>query len=549
MEIRALLAFALSMLIITLWIAFLSPKPEPPPEKGEEATREADPGIPGRMPQVQEEGGVSVEQLASLAEKGEPEISAEQTVTIETPLYIAKIGSRGGRLLSWRLSRYRESIKDSQLIDIVSTSEGESVFPLALRVSDQIDALINATSFGFDKEMIVLSDGEDRGRLQAVASLTSGVKIVKEMVFYADRYVMDLAVSFCDEQGRAVSDELGLVWPRKSTEKSSRWAGYAGPVAFAEDEFSELKDLDDIPANGLDIQWGGFAEKYFLSAIIPLNEGRRRLRVKEGVKTTDVVVQQEADRISPCVFNYRLYLGPKTTSDLKTAGHDLAKSVDFGFFGILSKPLLTMLMAINRYTHNYGIAVIVLTIIIKLLFWPLTHKSYASMKEMQKAQPRIKQIRERFKHDKEQLNREMMLLYKTHKVNPMGGCFPMLLQFPVFIALYKALLDSIEMRHAPFFLWVKDLAAPDYLLKFPAGVSFFGIEGIGPLPLLMGASMLIQQKMTPMMGDPMQAKIMMLMPVFFTFLFISFPSGLVLYWLINNVLSIVQQVYINSRLE
>jgi YidC/Oxa1 family membrane protein insertase len=171
------------------------------------------------------------------------------------------------------------------------------------------------------------------------------------------------------------------------------------------------------------------------------------------------------------------------------------------------------------------------------------------MKEMQRVQPRIKQLRERFKGDKQQLNREMMLLYKTHKVNPMGGCFPMLLQIPVFIALYRALLDSIELRHAPFVLWLKDLSVADYLLKLPSGVSLFGIEGIGPLPLIMGASMVIQQKMTPTMGDPAQAKIMMLMPIFFTFIFLSFPSGLVLYWLTNNVLSIVQQVYINSKLE
>jgi len=171
------------------------------------------------------------------------------------------------------------------------------------------------------------------------------------------------------------------------------------------------------------------------------------------------------------------------------------------------------------------------------------------MKELQRVQPSIKQIRERFKDNKEELNREMMLLYKTHKVNPLGGCLPMLVQIPVFFALYKALMDSIELRHAPFILWVKDLSAPDYLLRFPPGVSLFGIEGIGPLPLLMGATMVIQQKMTPTTGDPTQAKIMMLMPIFFTFLFISFPSGLVLYWLFNNVLSIVQQIYINSRVE
>lgn len=545
------MAFALSMLIITMWIFLFSPPAKPPPEKPQEAPREEQQAKPDQVgPLGTKQRALSVEELTGLAQQKEIEVAPEKTVTIETPLYVAKISSRGGKLLSWRLSRYRESLSEvSPLIDLARNTEGNGAFPLALRVNDQIDPLINSTFFEFDKNDIVLSEPLERASLRGVGALPSGFKIIKEMAFYRDRYIMDLTVSLCDAQGRPISDQLGIIWPFVTAKKSSRFGGYVGPVAFSNDEFSELKKLEKVKPSGMDIQWAGFAEKYFLSAIIPLGDEAKRLLVDEKGKTVNMVFLEESDTTSPCIFNYRLYLGPKTIKDLKYAEHDLDKSLSFGFFGIISKPLLTFLSAINNYTHNYGIAIIVLTIIIKLLFWPLTHKSYASMKEMQKVQPRIKQLRERFKNDKEQLNREMMLLYKTHKVNPMGGCFPMLLQFPVFIALYKALLSSIEIRHAPFFWWVKDLAAPDYLLKFPAGVNLFGIEGIGPLPLLMGASMLIQQKMTPTTGDPTQAKIMMLMPIFFTFLFISFPSGLVLYWLINNVLSIVQQVYIYSRLE
>jgi YidC/Oxa1 family membrane protein insertase len=318
---------------------------------------------------------------------------------------------------------------------------------------------------------------------------------------------------------------------------------------FAANEFEEVKDIGELPPSGAEIQWAGFTLKYFLTAIVPLTNDDKRLFIEEADHSVNMLVNQTLDSPSNCRYQYQLFLGPKQMSELKKSEHHLDMSIDFGFFDIIAKPLLITLITVNKYTHNYGIAIIILTILIKLLFWPLTHKSYASMKEMQKIQPRMKQIRERFKNDKEQMNREMMLLYKSHKVNPLGGCLPMLLQIPVFFALYKALLGSIELRHAPFIFWVKDLGAPDYLVHFPAGVSFFGIEGIGPLPLLMGASMVIQQRLTPTMGDPTQAKIMMLMPIFFTFIFISFPTGLVLYWLINNVLSIVQQVYINSKLQ
>jgi YidC/Oxa1 family membrane protein insertase len=226
-----------------------------------------------------------------------------------------------------------------------------------------------------------------------------------------------------------------------------------------------------------------------------------------------------------------IYVGPKEIVSLKKSGLHLEKALRFGWLDIIAKPLLLALRFFNKYLGNYGLSIIVLTIIIKILFWPLAAKSYKSMKEMQRIQPRIAQIRERFKNNKEQLNREVMQLYKTHKVNPMGGCLPMILQIPVFFALYYTLLGAIELRHAPFFFWIMDLSAKD-----PYYIT----------PLIMGASMFLQQKMTPSAADPLQAKIMLLMPVFFTFLFLNFASGLVIYWLVNNILSIGQQLYINK---
>ncbi|MBU4153552.1 MAG: membrane protein insertase YidC, partial [Proteobacteria bacterium] len=228
------------------------------------------------------------------------------------------------------------------------------------------------------------------------------------------------------------------------------------------------------------------------------------------------------------------------------AGANLDKVINFGWFDVIAKPTLFLLNFLHHYLHNYGVAIILVTIIFKLLFWPISHKGMKSMKTMQKIQPKMAKLREKYKDDTERLNQEMMTLYKTYKVNPLGGCLPMILQIPVFFALYKVLLQTIELRHAPFMLWITDLSAPDRLY---IGFDIPGLGGIPVLTLLMGASMFLQQKMTPTTGDPTQAKIMMFLPVIFTFMFLNFASGLVLYWFVNNLLSIVQQYFINRSVE
>ncbi|NQU03402.1 MAG: membrane protein insertase YidC, partial [Syntrophaceae bacterium] len=234
------------------------------------------------------------------------------------------------------------------------------------------------------------------------------------------------------------------------------------------------------------------------------------------------------------VFRYTLYLGPKDYSILKAEGVGLENSINFGsWIKWLALPLLYVLKFIYQYVHNYGVAIIILTIFVKMLFWPLGNISYKSMKEMQKLQPQMKTLRDKFKDDKAKMQQETMALYKRHKVNPMSGCLPMIIQLPVFFGLYRALLYSIELRHSPLFFWIQDLSAKD-----PYYIT----------PIIMGATMFLQQRMSPTPGgNEMQAKLMMWMPVVFTFLFLSFPSGLVIYWLFNNILSIGQQYYINKR--
>ena len=230
-----------------------------------------------------------------------------------------------------------------------------------------------------------------------------------------------------------------------------------------------------------------------------------------------------------------IFIGPKEIKTLKSVGHNLIKALDFGFFDIIAKPLLTSMNWIYRYTMSYGWAIIVLTIIIKLLLYPLTLKSFTSMKELQRIQPLMKEIQQQYKDDKQKMNQELMRLYQEHKINPMGGCLPMLLQIPILFALYKVFYAAIELRHTPFHMvgtWLPDLSEKD-----PYYIT----------PILMGLSQFVMQKMSPTPGDEMQQKMMLIMPVFLTVLFVNFPSGLVLYWLVSNILSIFQQAYINRK--
>jgi YidC/Oxa1 family membrane protein insertase len=245
------------------------------------------------------------------------------------------------------------------------------------------------------------------------------------------------------------------------------------------------------------------------------------------------------------VHRYTLFVGPKELDTLKSVGKGLERTIDFGYFGFVSIPFLYVLHFFHGFTGSYGIDIILLTVLIKLLMAPLTHKSFVSMKQMQKLQPQMERLKEKYKDDKEKLNKEIMELYRRNGVNPLGGCLPMVLQFPVFIGLYNALSTPIELRHARF-LWIKDLSRPDWeSLPFTFGSWHLGIP---VLTIFMGASMFIQQWMTPSAGDPNQRKMMLMMPLIFTFMFVSFPAGLTVYWLVNNILTIGQQYWIN-RME
>jgi YidC/Oxa1 family membrane protein insertase len=317
------------------------------------------------------------------------------------------------------------------------------------------------------------------------------------------------------------------------------YLGAAAPTAQKTYEKLPFKDMKEKPLNEqVTGGWIGIIQHYFLSAWVPDQKTQNQLTtLVTGDNHHIVRFTSPTQEIAPHnsgEFNAALYVGPKDQYALREISPGLELSVDYGWLWMLAQPIFWLLTKIHGFLGNWGWSIVIVTLIVKILFFGLNAKAYKSMANMRKVQPKLLEIRERFADDKQKQSQEMMNLYKTEKINPLGGCLPILVQMPVFLALYWVLQESVELRHTPWILWIKDLSAMDpYLI----------------LPLLMGVTMFIQQKLNPAPPDPMQAKVMQWMPVMFTFFFLWFPAGLVLYWVVNNTLSIVQQYIITKRIE
>jgi YidC/Oxa1 family membrane protein insertase len=405
--------------------------------------------------------------------------------------------------------------------------------------------------FRADRTSLELTPQQPQGALTFRSVSDQGITVIKTYTFSYDSYRIGLELKVVNRASRPLEGNLALIFQNRFPKTDAAAAAFQGQLTLINGKYEE-KSIDKFEKESVltgKIEWGALSDTYFMGALVPVDsEGIVSLKTSqpgpEQLMTRFILTPLNLPPGEDKTLQFALYFGPRDIGILKPLNLQLEKAVNFGFFDIVSKPLLWVLNFFYGYLHNYGWAIILLTILVKIVFWPLTHKSYKSMKDMQKLQPKMAKIREKHKDNKEKMNQEMMALYKTYKVNPMGGCLPMVIQIPVFFALYSLLGYAIELRHAPFILWITDLAAPD---RLPIGIPIPYVgEGIPVLTLLMGASMFIQQKMTPTTGDPTQAKIMLFLPVVFTFMFINFAAGLVLYWLVNNVLSIGQQYYINK---
>ncbi|MBM4322606.1 MAG: membrane protein insertase YidC [Deltaproteobacteria bacterium] len=571
MDKRALLAILLTFVVIFFWGIIQSKFfPQPPADQPQKEVKKEEivPPEKKEIKPVKDEKPIS-----------KSKIVVKKETVVETNNYIATFTNEDARLKHFKLKNYEDRVEESsltikltqffqelfggkiekpkrpELLDLVNTNDDEGL-PLGLIIHPSSDG----GGWEVDKEKLHLLKTGEKGEVNFSKNLGNGLKLLKKYTFSFEKNIIDLEVEILNTTSNEISTQIGLEWIgkvelEKFSDNGNKDLGLK--YAFQKDQKVERKDLGGVSSSGCTpgcgspkkkiepfessdqgvIKWYAFEGEYFATLLIPPSSEKNILL---NVKGNDKNILKAQLATSPSTIppkgvirtNYRVYLGPKVADPLKELGVGAEDLIDFGFFTIVAKPLLWFLKLTNNVTKNFGIDIIILSILIKIIFLPLTQISMKSMKEMQKVQPEMNRLKEQFKNDKARLQQEIMLLYKRRKINPMSGCLPMVIQIPVFIALYNALQNSIEMRHAPFILWIMDLSAKD-----PIYVT----------PIIMGATMVIQQKMTPTAADPAQAKIFMLMPIMFTFLFLNFPSGLVLYWMITNILSIAHQYYMNKK--
>ncbi len=548
---RAFLAIVLSFMIL-LGYQYFFVKPVPPAQNSAEqqvAQGQTDNVAP--QPKQQQPASITPPP-AQPAPVSVPVDPNARDITINTPLYSAVISEQGGGFKRFVLKKYRtEKASTSGDMELVKV-EGLNQLPILFSLDN--GAGTSLPVFHADREKLDLTGGADTETLTMKATLPGGLVLTRTLVFHADSYVIDLTyqVENTGAEAARISPALSLnSTPFAHGSSTSRYL-FSGPASYVDQKLVQVKTkkLAEGPQvlQG-HVSWTGYEDNYFINAVIPLTEGTHMVTIGGSADMVRTVVSEGTVSLEPkgtATYIYKMYFGPKKLTILKTVNYDLAKAINFGWFDVLAKPMLWLLNFFYGYIGNYGIAIILVTILIKGSFWPITQKGMKSMKNMQKLQPKVAKLKEKYKDDPTKMNQEMMAMYKTYKVNPIGGCLPMIIQIPFFFALYRVLMAAIELRHAPFMLWINDLYAPDRLM---VGFDIPYIHGIPVLTLLMGASMYLQQKMTPTTADPTQAKVMQFLPVVFTFMFLNFASGLVLYWFVNNLLSILQQQLINRQVK
>jgi YidC/Oxa1 family membrane protein insertase len=535
MEKRVVLFLVLSLGIIFGYDLLLKQLGYSPFSTGPILDQEITPSEPAKKPEAEIQSPPSSESnsINSPSSISDEPLIVEEIAVIETPLFRAGISSQGGVITSWELKKFLTQNEESQPVELVY-SNGQFPGPLSIQVNgnEAVDQRLRQGLFRVQKDFEALDERRPTGRV-ILTHESSGADlwVQKELTFHYDSYVVDIII-----RTRGISENLDVMLGTNFgvVEWSQGFIGLLGSAWMIGEELEKKSPEADAPTLRRDgpVRWLALQDKYFMSVFIPENTNSLFSKLEnERVVSAGISLPVGSGEQ---VHKTRLYAGPKQYDVLKSFEIGLEDTIDFGWFiygswGIVkavAKPLFSILRFIYDYTHNYGLAIILLTLGIKLLFVPLQYKSYKSMQGMQTIQPKVLALQEKFKDNKEKLNQELMKLYKEHKVNPVGGCLPIVLQMPVFVALFNILYMTIDLRQAPFMLWITDLSAQD-----PYYV----------LPVLMGVSMVIQQKIMPTTMDPTQAKMMMILPVGLTFLFVTFPAGLVLYWVTNNVLTITQQ--------
>jgi YidC/Oxa1 family membrane protein insertase len=540
MEKRAVLAIVLSLVVVVLWSIFFAPAPPLPPSEVSEP-----PSSPRQPPAPVSPGSGSSPARTTERPPGSPAVP-EALVTVDTGVARFRLTSQGASVRAVQLLAYHTTLAKGAPPVEIAPVPGSTTFPLNAELSmEQRVTSLGKVVFTPSQTEVTLAANQPEGTVTFRGDLGDGRTVHRLYRFHHMDYTFEVSTWVEGLQLPAGSSMLLLWGPGllRHTDDADR----QGQTAEHPRSYVSGKVLDEAPTKPGEtrvqqgqVAWTALADTYFAAVLMPREPAgdaviARRLEgdtLEIGLRTP--LTQSQAKQ------TVRVYVGPQSQPLLEAVEPSLDKLIDLGFFSPLARPMLQFLRLLNGWVHNYGVTIILATILIKIAFWPLTQTSYKSMQAMQKLQPKLKELQVVYKDDRQGLNRAMMQLYREHKVNPMGGCLPMVLQIPVFFAFYNALLYSIELRNAPFICWDTELW---WISRGICDLSVYDPSYI--TPVLMGVTMFIQQKMTPVTGDPMQAKIMQFMPLMFLVFFLNAPAGLVVYWLVNNVLSIAQQMIIN----
>lgn len=577
---RMILLAALAGVVFLIWQAWQQNHPkQPSPQPQTQAQTRSKTGVPAHgteknrasakptPPAIQqpESGGKSSGKTREKSAAGGgsnhkvQEVRTGATITVKTDRVMAKISTRGGNLVHLKLLKYAVS-KDhpNQTLELLNTKEQYFFIAQSGLTARNAQVPEASSRFQAEKKLYQLADGTDTLVVPLTWHGSNGRKVTKTYIFHRDSYQIELKQKVSNGK-RASPWQVGQYiqfWrtPDKASHNPRFLHAFMGVSMYQKkkksDDYSfeqfDFDDLDDNPVNR--VQPGGWiamAQHYFLAAAIPQKKGRVRYYAKPrelpgGQKKAYIagfVGQQE--KLAPGArrtFNTKLFIGPKLQNTLPNVAPGLDLTVDYSYFTVIARPVFWVMSKIHSVVGNWGWTIVLVTLLIRLAFFKLTETQYRSMARMKKFGPRMKQIKERFSDDREKMQKAMMDLYKKEGFNPLGGCWPMIVQFPVFIALYWVLRNSVELRQAPWILWIHNLAAPDpYYI----------------LPVLYGVSMFFQQKMSgnSMAMDEMQRKMMMFMPFGLAIFFTFFPAGLVLYWVVSNLISITQQWFIYRRID
>ncbi len=462
---------------------------------------------------------------------------ATKEKVIESDLYRVVLSSAGGSIKEWRLKKYTKNGENGDQVPIELVPKAPKTYPLTIvdpGTGNGVPLLFN-----LDEKPVLLSPEKPEERVVLTAVGADGRTISKEMTFHYDRYSVEIQVK---TEGYPQGYTLSLGTNFGIEDWGEQFGGGVGQISLINGEVQKEQGVkvEGVITHEGSVAWTGLQDKYFVSALIPKNpEGIGPVSVmKEGEKEIRADLKVPPARAAADFFT--LYAGPKEYDRLVALHVHLEETIDFGWFiagswlpvRLVAKPIFYLLRFFYQFSQNYGIAIILVTVLVKALFFPITRMSLRSMKEMAAVQPKIAEVRKKYAGDRDRMNRELMNLYKENRINPFGGCLPMIVQIPFFVSLFNILYTTIDLRQAPFMLWIHDLSGKD-----PYYV----------LPVIMGISMFFQQWTQPSTMDPTQAKVMLFLPVIYTFFFLNFPSGLVLYWLVNNLLSIGQQYLMNRE--